>query len=110
MPSVRKVFPSSSPRSQRIAFDNFAVDLRSGEVRKNGAPIRMHAQPFQLLGLLLENVGEVVTRQEVCRELWQADAFVDFEHSPAAAVNKIREALADSPENPKYIEPLPKRG
>src|ERR1700675_1100394 len=63
MPSVRKDFPSSSPRSQRIAFDNFAVDLRSGEVRKNGARIRLQAQPFQLLGLLLENVGEVVPRE-----------------------------------------------
>src|ERR1700692_400404 len=110
MPSVRKDFPSSSPRSQRIAFDNFAVDLRSGEVRKNGARIRLQAQPFQLLGLLLENVGEVVTREEICRQLWPADTFVDFEHSLAAAVNKIREALGDSPENPKYIETLPKRG
>src|ERR1700675_3015469 len=110
MPSVRKDFPSSSPRSQRIAFDNFAVDLRSGEVRKNGARIRLQAQPFQLLGLLLENVGEVVTREEICRQLGPADTFVDFEHSLAAAVNKIREALGDSPENPKYIETLPKRG
>src|SRR6202011_2614878 len=110
MPSVRKDFPSSSPRSQRIAFDNFAVDLRSGEVRKNGARMRLQAQPFQLLGLLLENVGEVVTREEICRQLWPADTFVDFEHSLAAAVNKIREALGDSAENPEYIETLPKRG
>src|SRR6202011_3769884 len=110
MPSVRKDFPSSSPRSQRIAFDNFAVDLRSGEVRKNGARIRLQAQPFQLLGLLLENVGEVVTREEICRQLWPADTFVDFEHSLAAAVNKIREALGDFADNPKYIETLPKRG
>jgi DNA-binding winged helix-turn-helix (wHTH) protein len=108
--SGRKDFPSSSPRSQRIAFDNFEVDSRSGEVRKNGARIRLQAQPFQLLGLLLENVGEIVTREEICRELWPADTFVDFEHSLAAAVNKIREALGDSAENPKYIETLPKRG
>src|ERR1700724_90278 len=110
MPSVRKDFPSSSPRSQRIAFDNFEVDSRSGEVRKNGARIRLQAQPFQLLGLLLENVGEIVTREEICSQLWRADTFVDFEHSLAAAVNKIREALGDSAENPKYIETLPKRG
>ncbi len=108
--SGRKDFPSSSPRSQRIAFDNFEVDSRSGEVRKNGARIRLQAQPFQLLGLLLENVGEIVTREEICRQLWPADTFVDFEHSLAAAVNKIREALGDSAENPKYIETLPKRG
>src|SRR6202163_2502114 len=110
MPSVRKDFPSSSPRSQRIAFDNFAVDLRSGEVRKNGARIRLQAQPFQLLGLLLENSGEVVTREEICSQLWPADTFVDFEHSLAAAVNKIREALGDAADNPRYVETLPKRG
>jgi Tol biopolymer transport system component/DNA-binding winged helix-turn-helix (wHTH) protein len=108
--SVRKDFPSSSPRSQRIAFDNFEVDLRSGELRKNGSRIRLQAQPFQLLALLLANSGEVVTRDEICRDLWPADTFVDFEHSLAAAVNKIREALGDSADDPRYIETLPKRG
>ena len=107
MPSVRKDFPSSSPRSQRIAFDNFAVDLRSGEVRKNGARIRLQAQPFQLLGLLLENVGEVVTREEICRQLWPADTFVDFEHSLAAAVNKIRQALGIHRKIPNTSRPFP---
>jgi Tol biopolymer transport system component/DNA-binding winged helix-turn-helix (wHTH) protein len=86
------------------------VDLRSGEVRKNGARIRLQAQPFQLLVLLLENAGEVVTRDEICRELWPSNTFVDFEHGLAAAVNKIREALCDSADNPHYIETLPKRG
>jgi DNA-binding winged helix-turn-helix (wHTH) protein/tetratricopeptide (TPR) repeat protein len=86
------------------------VDLRSGEVRKNGSRIRLQAQPFQLLALLLLNAGEVVTRDEICRDLWPANTFVDFEHSLAAAVNKIREALGDSADNPKYIETLPKRG
>ncbi len=108
--SVRKQFPSSSPRSQRIAFDNFEVDLRSGELRKNGSRIRLQAQPFQLLALLLASSGEVVTRDEICRDLWAADTFVDFEHSLAAAVNKIREALGDSADDPRYIETLPKRG
>ena len=107
---IRKDAPSASPRPQRIAFDNFEVDLRSGEVRKSGARIRLQAQPFQLLVLLLENAGEVVTREEICRQLWTADTFVDFEHSLAAAVNKIRDALGDSADNPKYIETLPKRG
>src|ERR1700732_2172784 len=108
--SVRKDFPSSSQRPQRIAFDNFEVDLRSGEVRKNGVRIRLQAQPFQLLVLLLKNAGDVVSREEICRELWPGDTFVDFEHSLAAAVNKIREALRDSADNPRYIETLPKRG
>jgi DNA-binding winged helix-turn-helix (wHTH) protein len=70
----------------------------------------VQAQPFQLLVLLLENAGDVVTREEICRELWPADTFVDFEHSLAAAVNKIREALGDAADNPLYIETLPKRG
>ena len=107
---IRKDAPSPSPRPQRIAFDNFEVDLRSGEVRKNGVRIRLQAQPFQLLVLLLENAGEVVTREEICRQLWPADTFVDFEHSLAAAVNKIRDALGDTADNPRYIETLPKRG
>src|SRR6202051_5077899 len=107
---VRKDSASSSPQPQRIAFDNFEVDLRSGEVRKNGVRIRLQAQPFQLLVLLLKNAGDVVSREETCRELWPGDTFVDFEHSLAAAVNKIREALSDSADNPRYIETLPKRG
>jgi DNA-binding winged helix-turn-helix (wHTH) protein/Tol biopolymer transport system component len=107
---IREDSPSPSPRPRRIAFDNFEVDLRSGEVRKNGSRIRLQAQPFQLLVLLLENAGDVVSREEICRELWPADTFVDFEHSLAAAVNKIREALGDAADNPRYIETLPKRG
>src|ERR1700680_2156904 len=100
--SIRKDPPSPSPRPQRIAFDNFEIDLRSGEVRKNGSRIRLQAQPFQLLALLLVNAGEVVSRDEVCRELWPANTFVDFEHGLAAAVNKIREALGDAADNPRY--------
>ena len=99
-----------SPRPHRIAFDNFEVNVRSGELCKIGSRIRLQAQPFQLLVLLLENAGEVVTREEICRELWPADTFVDFEHSLPAAVNKIREALGDAADNPRYIETLPKRG
>lgn len=102
--------PSPSPRPRRIAFNNFELDSRSGEIRKNGTRIRLQAKPFQLLVLLLENAGEVVTREEICRELWPADTFVDFEHGLAAAVNKVREALGDSADNPRYIETLPKRG
>lgn len=111
MPSlIRKesAFPAS--RSGRIVFGDFALDTRSGELRKHGSRIRLQAQPFQLLTLLLRNAGEVVTRDEICRELWPSNTFVDFEHSLAAAVNKIREALGDSADDPKYIETLPKRG
>lgn len=100
----------AAPRTQRIAFDRFEMDLRSGELRKNGRRIRLQAQPFPLPAILLEHAGEVLTRSEVCRKLWPNDTFVDFDHSLAAAVNKIREALGDSAENPQYVETLPKRG
>src|ERR1700758_5625394 len=108
--SIRKDSPSASSRPQRIAFDNFEVDLRSGELRKHGSRIRLQAQPFRLLVLLLANAGQVVTREEICRELWPTNTFVDFEHGLAAAVNKIRDALGDSADTPKYVETLPKRG
>jgi Tol biopolymer transport system component/DNA-binding winged helix-turn-helix (wHTH) protein len=101
---------ASTANPPRIAFDRFELDLRSGELRKDGRKIRLQSQPFQLLALLLENAGEVVTRDEVCRKLWRTDTYVDFDHSVAAAVNKIREALADSAENPRFVETLPRRG
>jgi Tol biopolymer transport system component/DNA-binding winged helix-turn-helix (wHTH) protein len=94
----------------RIAFDRFEVDLRSGELHKNGHRVRLQDQPFQLLALLLEHPGEVVTRLEICRRLWQADTFVDFDHSLATAISKVREALGDSAEGPQFIETLPRRG
>jgi Tol biopolymer transport system component/DNA-binding winged helix-turn-helix (wHTH) protein len=108
--SARKSEPTPGVKSPRLAFDRFELDLRSGELRKDGRRIRLQAQPFQLLALLIENAGEVVTRDEVCRALWQTDTFVDFEHSVAAAVSKIREALGDSAENPRFVETLPRRG
>jgi|HubBroStandDraft_1064217.scaffolds.fasta_scaffold139487_1 DNA-binding winged helix-turn-helix (wHTH) protein len=108
--SIRKDSPQPSSRPQRIVFDNFEVDLRSGEIRNNGSRIRLQAQPFRLLVSLLVNAGQVVTREEICRDLWPTNTFVDFEHSLAAAVNKIRDALSDSADAPKYVETLPKRG
>jgi TolB-like protein len=108
--SADKSERTSGGNSHRVAFDRFELDLRSGELRKDGRRIRLQAQPFQFLALLIENAGEVVTRDEVCHALWQTDTFVDFDHSVAAAVNKIREALGDSAENPRFIETLPKRG
>ncbi len=86
------------------------MDLRSGELLKDGLKVRLQAQPFLILALLAKNAGEVVTRDEIRRELWPRDTFVDFEHSLAAAVNKIREALGDSADDPRYIETLPKPG
>jgi Tol biopolymer transport system component/DNA-binding winged helix-turn-helix (wHTH) protein len=109
-PSIRGGANGPAPRPQRMAFDDFEVDVRAGELRKHGSKIRLQAQPFQLLVLLLQNAGEVVTREEISREIWGENTFVDFEHGLAAAVNKVREALGDSAASPKYIETLPKRG
>jgi TolB-like protein/DNA-binding winged helix-turn-helix (wHTH) protein/Tfp pilus assembly protein PilF len=100
----------TTPKILRIVFDRFDVDLRSGELRKNGRRLRLQEQPFQLLAFLLERPGEVVTREEICRKLWQADTFVDFDHSLGTAINKIREALGDSADHPRFVETLPRRG
>ncbi len=108
--SLNRLERSSGGNSHRVAFDRFELDLRSGELRKDGRRTRLQAQPFQLLALLIENAGEVLTRDEICRDLWPADTFVDFEHSLASAVKKIRDALGDSADNPRFIETLPKRG
>jgi DNA-binding winged helix-turn-helix (wHTH) protein len=93
-----------------VRFGVFAVDLAAGELRKNGARIRLQEQPFQILAILLERPGGVVTREELRQKLWPADTFVDFDHSLNTAVNKLREALGDSASSPRYVETLARRG
>jgi DNA-binding winged helix-turn-helix (wHTH) protein len=94
----------------RLSFDAYHVDLRTGELRKHGRKIRLAGRPFQILALLLEQSGELVTRKELQRRLWPADTFVDFEHGVNAAIQTLRRALCDSHKNPRYIETLPRRG
>ncbi len=96
--------------SQVACFGAFKADLRAGELLKNGRRIRLQEQPFQILAMLLERPGEVVTREELHRKLWPADTFVDFDHGLNNAINRLREALGDSPEAPRYIETLSRRG
>ncbi len=93
-----------------LRFGIFEADLRSGELRKNGSKIRLQEQPFQVLAMLLERPGDVVTREELRQRLWPADTFVDFDHSLNTAINKLREALGDSAANPRFIETLARRG
>jgi DNA-binding winged helix-turn-helix (wHTH) protein/Tfp pilus assembly protein PilF len=93
-----------------VRFGVFEVRLSSGELRKRGLPIRVPGQPFKILALLLERPGEVVTRDELRTRLWSAETFVDFEHSLNSAIKKLRQALGDSAENPRYIETLPRLG
>jgi TolB-like protein/Tfp pilus assembly protein PilF len=94
----------------KIRFAEFAVDLRAGELRKSGVKIRLQELPFQMLSVLLERPGEVVTREELRKRLWPHNTFVDFEHSLATAVKKLRQALNDSAANPTFIETLTRRG
>ena len=92
-----------------VRFGAFEVDLRAGELRKDGARLKLTGQPFQVLTILLEQPGEVVTREELQKRLWP-DTFVDADHNLNTAINKIREVLADSAESPRFVETLPRRG
>src|SRR6266403_762511 len=100
----------SSSQTRLLRFGGFEVDLTAGELRKNGARIRLQEQPFQVLTALLQNAGQVVTRDELREKIWPADTFVDFDHSLNTAVNKIRESLGDSAANPRFVETLARRG
>ena len=101
---------SSVPRPRLIRFGVFELDLRSGELEKQGRKIRLEGQPVQVLICLLENPGELVTREELHRKLWPADTFVNFEHGLNAAVKRLRQAIQDSATNPRFVETLPRRG
>src|SRR6516225_4638678 len=94
-----------------VRFEAFELDLRAGELRKEGATaVRLSEQPFRILTMLLEHAGEVVTREEIRKKLWPNDTIVEFEHSISAAMNRLRQALGDSADNPRYIETLARRG
>jgi TolB-like protein/DNA-binding winged helix-turn-helix (wHTH) protein/Tfp pilus assembly protein PilF len=101
--------PSPDP-IRRLSFGPYEADLYSGELLKNGTRVRLQSQPFQLLVMLLERPGELVTREEICQKLWPADTFVEFDRSLGTAVNKIREVLSDSASEPRFVETLPRRG
>src|SRR5271170_375806 len=97
------------PKLRLLRFGSFEVDLRSGELRKTGVKQKFGGQPFQVLSILLERPGEVVTREELRKRLWP-DTFVDVDHNLNTAINKIREVLGDSAESPRFVETLPRRG
>ncbi|HEX6805042.1 MAG TPA: winged helix-turn-helix domain-containing protein [Terriglobales bacterium] len=99
-----------SSSSSIVRFATFEVDLERGELRKNGLKIRLQDQPFQVLALLLKYPGEVVTREELRDSVWPQDTFVDFDHALNTAVKKIRAALGDDADNPRFLETVPRRG
>jgi DNA-binding winged helix-turn-helix (wHTH) protein len=96
-------------RPRLVRFGAFEADVQTGELRKNGVKLKFSGQPFQVLAILLERPGDVVTREELQKRLWP-DTFVDVERNLNTAVNKIREILGDSAESPRFIETLSRRG
>ena len=97
-------------QASTIRFGAFELDLQSGELRKGRIRIRLQEQPLRVLTALLNKPGKVVSREELRQELWPSETFVDFEHGLSVAVNKLRQALSDDPDKPRYVETLPKRG
>jgi TolB-like protein/DNA-binding winged helix-turn-helix (wHTH) protein len=101
---------ASAPATCVLHFDIFELDLRAGELRKGGVKLRLQGQPLQVLAILLQRAGNLVTREELRSQLWPADTFVDFDHSLHNAIARLREVLGDSADAPRYIETLPRRG
>ena len=99
-----------SPNLSGYRFGVLEVDLRAGEIRKNGLKIKLQEQPFQVLTFLLQNSPNMVAREDLRKRLWDADTFVEFDHGLSNAIGRIREALSDSADNARFIETLPKRG
>jgi DNA-binding winged helix-turn-helix (wHTH) protein len=101
---------SQAHASRLIQFGDFAIDPHAGELFKKGTKIKLQQQPFQVLAILLERPGDLVTREELRERIWPADTFVDFDHSLNTAVKKLRQALGDGTRKPRYVETLPRKG
>src|SRR5215813_5767354 len=102
--------PAVDPTTPPIRFGVFELDVRAGQLRKRGSRLPIQGLPLEVLAVLLRHRGEVVTREELRKELWPADTFVDFDHSLHNAIARLREALGDSPTSPRFIETLPRKG
>src|SRR5437660_9413746 len=99
----------ADPSRGAVRVGVFEVYLRAGELRKRGVKIKLQDQPFQILQILLERSGEVVTREEIRGRIWPADTFVDFDQGLNNAIKRLRESLSDSPDNPRFIESITRR-
>src|ERR1700712_4720556 len=100
--------PDQTEPSRR--FGAFELDFRRGELRKHGIRIKLQQQPLQILGILLERAGEVVTREDIQKRLWPDDTYVSFDNAINTSIRKVREALGDTAENPRFVETLSRRG
>ena len=94
----------------KVQFGSYQLDTQCGELRKNGVGLKLRGQPVQILEVLLEKPGQLVSRDELRQRLWASDTFVDFDHGLNVAIKKLRQALGDDADTPCYIETLPKRG
>jgi DNA-binding winged helix-turn-helix (wHTH) protein len=101
---------NGSGSAQIVRFGIYEADLQTGELRKNGTKVPLQGQPFQVFAILLLNSGKLVTREELRKRLWSEDTFVDFDHGLNTAITKIRLALNDSSDDPRFVETLPRRG
>src|ERR1700757_1476372 len=101
---------TESVPARRYRFGAFEADAAAGELRRQGIRVKLNAQPFQVLLMLLERPGEVLTREEISRALWPDDTFVDYDHGVNSAVNRIREALGGTANSPRFVETLARRG
>jgi TolB-like protein/DNA-binding winged helix-turn-helix (wHTH) protein len=108
--TLSRLFPVCMDRPKLIEFGVYGVDLAAGELRKQGLRIKLQAQPFGILAMLLERPGMIVTREELRQKLWPTDVFVDFDQGLNKAINKLRDALGDVAENPRFVETVPKKG
>jgi TolB-like protein/DNA-binding winged helix-turn-helix (wHTH) protein len=102
--------PENGPTPRVLRFSTFEVDLQARELRRNGRTLKLHGQPFEVLAMLLERPGAVTNREQLRERLWPTDTFVDFDHGVNTAINRLREALGDSADKPRFIETLPRRG
>src|ERR1700748_284599 len=96
--------------ARRYRFGVFEADATTAELRRKGVRIKLHSQPFQVLVMLLERPGELLTREEISKELWPDGTFVDYEHGVNSAVNRVREALGDKANSPRFVETLARKG
>jgi Tol biopolymer transport system component/DNA-binding winged helix-turn-helix (wHTH) protein len=110
VPGPSQPSPPLPAKDEIIRFGTFEVDVRAGELRRGGLRVKLSGQPFDVLMALLEKPGQVVTREELHEKLWAHDTFVDFEHGLNKAINRVREALGDDADNPRFVETLPRRG
>ena len=102
--------PADTPPPKGYRFGVFEVDLTTAALRREGLQVRLRGKPFDILVLLLDRPGELISREDLRQRVWSSDTFVDFDHGLNAAMNRLRDAIGDSADNPRFIQTIPRRG